>query len=113
MSQSMTLEQTDDERGFSRRSVRLLEDGGLRIEGHDMGPGVEAFWGVGLDEYEYARTVLADRVVRLRRVPGLAARDDLLGALHDRYGHPGGTRELEELFVAHGIETEFWNRVGS
>jgi hypothetical protein len=108
----MEFEQTDDERGYCRRSVRLLEDGSLRIEGHDMGGGVEDFWGQGLDEYEFYRTVPPDGVQSLREILGLEADDDLLGDLHARFGRPGGTYELEQLLQAHGIHTEFWSRVG-
>lgn len=30
-----------------------LGDGTIQIEGHDLGPGVAAFWGSGLTEYEW------------------------------------------------------------
>ncbi len=113
MAQEMTFEQSDDERGFCRRSVSLLDDGSLQIEGHDLGRGVENFWGSGLDEYEFSRTVPPDGVIRLRAILDLGDGDDLLGTLHARYGRPGGTRELEQLLRDRGIESQFWNRVGS
>lgn len=40
------------ENGTEYRSVRLsIDDGGLRIQSHDMGPDVERFW--RSDDYEY------------------------------------------------------------
>ncbi|MFC7625473.1 hypothetical protein [Microlunatus sp. GCM10028923] len=108
----LTLEQTDDDRGFSVRRVLFADDGGLTIEGHDLGVGVERFFGEGNTEYEFTRTVTAAGVGRLREVLDLDPEADLGDELRRRFAHPGGSAELERTLKDHGIETTFWSRVG-
>lgn len=108
----LTLEQTDDDRGFSVRRVLFADDGGLTIEGHDLGPGVERFFGEGNTEYEFTRTVTPAGVARLREALALDPEADLAEELRRRFAHPGGSPELERTLQDHGIETTFWSRVG-
>ena len=50
----VTLRDTRDEGGSRHLSASLKGDGTLIIEGQDLGPGVEGFFGSGLTEYEWA-----------------------------------------------------------
>lgn len=81
MSKSVDLMQRRDPNGDSRRlTASLLPDGALRLEGQDLGPGVEAFFGAGNREYEYDIVVAAGDVPAL-----LAAQQDVLAALAATY----------------------------
>lgn len=96
-----------DEQGLMHRSISLSDSGQLGISGHDLGPGVEAFFGA--NEYEFERTYSADDTARARELLGLAPDDDLLQAITARFR---ATHELESFLEGHGIEGDFWSRVG-
>lgn len=108
MDETVVMENTRDERGSFYRALRLQDDGSLVIEGQDLGRGVSDFWGDGLSEYEFARTVAPSDVAQLRAA---AALDDsnLLQALKSRFKT---TSALETFLSDHSIETTFWSRVG-
>ena len=105
----IVLSETKDSDGVSARWVRLTDAGDLLIEGQDLGPGVELFFGAR--EYEFARTVRAADMPALRRALHLDDEDDLLAALGERYGGKG-TSELEQFVQDAGVPSEFWSRVG-
>lgn len=104
------LEESNDEKGTCVRRVSLAPDGSLRLEGHDLGPFVQQFF--GHSEYEFVRTVSPAGVDQLRRELGLGPDDDLLSTLAARFQGPGGSNLLEKFLAAKGIESEFWNRIG-
>lgn len=89
------------------RAVSLIEDGGLAILGHDLGPGVERIF--GCREYEFERRLSAADVSSLRRLLSVAPDGDLLAAIGERFE---STRDLEALAEEHSIPGEFWNRIG-
>jgi hypothetical protein len=99
-----------DGRDSSHRWVTLHDDGHLSIEGQDLGPKVEAFFGA--TEYEFARTVAPDGVTRLRELLGVGPGDDLLAALRVRFDGPGASHRLEEFVQSNGIASSFWSRHG-
>lgn len=103
------LSEVNDAKGVSARWVRLTDEGDLLVEGQDLGPGVELFFGA--QEYEFARTVRAADVPALRRALHLDDEDDLLAALLERYDGKG-TSELEQLIQDAGVPSQFWSRVG-
>lgn len=105
----IVLSETKDGNGVSARWVRLTNDGDLLIEGHDLGPGVQLFFGG--NEYEFVRTVRAADMPALRRAFQLDEEDDLLAALLERYDGRG-TSELEQFIQDAGVPSEFWSRVG-
>ena len=107
---SAVLEETNDEKGTCVRRVRLTEEGTLRLEGHDLGPFVEQFF--GQSEYEFVRAVSPSGVEQLRRALGIGADDDLIAALVAQFRGPGGSNRLEKFLESEGIASEFWNRVG-
>jgi hypothetical protein len=110
MSKPVDLMQRRDPNGDSRRlTASLLPDGALRLEGQDLGPGVEAFFGAGNREYEYDIVVAAGDVPAL--LAALGAQQDVLAALAASY------RDEPDLGIVnfldeHGIAHTFWSRVG-
>ena len=104
---SVVITNARDSKGTMLRVVRLTDDGGLMIEGHDLGPGVEQFFGA--DEYEFKRQFSSDAVSRLRELLGLESDDELLPNIKERFTD---TAVLEDLLRDNGIKGEFWSWVG-
>lgn len=115
MAEHITLEAKDDDDGMVLRRLIVHDDGSLVLEGHDLGPGVERFWGRGNTEYEFSRTVAPDGVRHLRAVLEIDDTDPdaLAAALRERFARPGGSPDFEKTLVANDITSEFWSRVGS
>lgn len=90
------------------RTVRVTGDGGLTIEGHDLGQEVAGSWGGGLTEYEFTRILGPAAVDKLRSAAGFGDQPVLV-AIRDRFAD---TSELESFLGEHSIETTFWSRVG-
>ncbi len=97
-----------DEKGSLLGELHADQDGTLVIEGHDLGSGVSDFWGDGLTEYEFARTLSPAAVAELRLSLGIGDAP-LLEALGSRFQTTGA---LEEYLKTNEIETTFWSRVG-
>ena len=57
----VVLRDVRDERGTRHLGARRRDDGGIVIEGHDLGRGVEVL-GPGLSEYEWVWTIAPDAV---------------------------------------------------
>jgi hypothetical protein len=72
---TLVVQNIRDERGWLRRELHAEEDGSLVIEGQDLGSGVSDFWGEGMGEYEFTRTVSPAAVAELRLSLGIG--DDL------------------------------------
>lgn len=104
---SLVLTNRHDSDGTVLRVIKLDDDGALRIEGHDLGSGVEKFF--GHDEYEFTRSLSAEETVRLRTLLGLTDDDDLLTTIAERFGD---TPTLERFLTDSGIEATFFNRIG-
>lgn len=96
-----------DEDGTMYRAVSLTDDGGLAIEGQDLGRGVERVF--GCNEYEFVRRLSADDTNQLRSLLGVPIDGDLLAAIAGRFA---STRDLEAFAGDHGISGKFWNRIG-
>lgn len=80
-----------EQNGADQRTIwaALLADDSLKISGHDLGPGVESFW--GSDEYEFAYTIPSSHVHDFLALLGATEVKDVLGALK----HFGGPRYPE------------------
>ena len=91
--------------GSDVRNLRayLLDDGSLRIEGQDLGPGTAMVSDDG--EYEWYRTVRAGDVPQLVRLLGGEPSSDVLDLLQERYT---GTEsyELERVLRESEIPVE-------
>lgn len=107
--EKVTFTTTRDDDGVMARWVTRHEDGRLSIEGQDLGPGVERWFGPGNREYEFSRTLSADAVRELQRQLDMIDGPDFLQQLRARFE---STHELEKFVAEHGIESEFWSRVG-
>jgi len=105
---TLVVQNMRDERGWLLRELHADEDGTLVIEGQDLGSGVSDFWGDGLTEYEFTRTLSPVAVAALRLSLGIGDAP-VLEALGSRFETTGA---LEQYLEAHGIESSFWSRVG-
>lgn len=105
----VTLRETRDEGGSRHLGASLKGDGTLLIEGQDIGPGVESFFGPGLTEYEWAWNIRPPGVRALKLA--LACDDDVLTALRDRFSGDAAVG-LQPFLDDNGVPYEPWSRVG-
>jgi hypothetical protein len=103
---TLVMESTRDSKGTVWRAVHPTR-GRLSIEGHDLGPGVEEYF--GCSEYEFTRSLDAAETTALRELLGVPDGGDLLAAVRARFA---SAHELEEFLKEHGIAGTFWNRIG-
>lgn len=96
-----------DEDGLMLRVIGLDPKGQLIVSGHDIGPGVERFF--GMEQYEFERTYSAAETLQVCELLAVPDVDQLLEAIQQRFA---STRELEAHLAEHGLEGDFWSRVG-
>ena len=108
---TIPLRQQRDSDGLRRLDASRRPDGGIVLEGHDLGPGVERLWGEGLTEYEWAWSLEADAVPAAVAALGGADGDDPLRVIGTWYDANGGLDPGIRLREA-GVAVEFWSRVG-
>jgi hypothetical protein len=97
----------------SRHLVATLQpDGALRIEGHDLGDGVEQALGAGVREYEWKTEVSAGDIARLIAAldPDHHADANILDVI--RATCSVDAANLEATIRACGITPKFWSRIG-
>jgi len=104
----VTLRDARDEDGSRQLGASLKGDGALLIEGQDIGPGVERFFGPGLTEYEWAWIIQPSGVRALKLA---LARDDVLAALSERFSGDAAA-DLQRFLEDNDIPYEPWSRVG-
>lgn len=104
---TVVLTAAKDQGGTVWRAVTLTEDGGLVISGHDLGPRVEGFF--GCREYEFERRLSALEVGSLCEILVVPTGGDLLAVIAERFPD---TSDLEKFTKEHGIEGQFWSRIG-
>jgi hypothetical protein len=96
-----------DALGTRRLEASLTEAGDLLIEGHDLGKGVEEFF--GYREYEWDWTVRAGDIPAL--LTALGEDSDVLTALSRRFSGDQAAGLLSFL-EEHGVPHESWSRTG-
>jgi hypothetical protein len=101
------MKDVTNEDGTLWRAVRLHGDGTFAIVGHDIGPGVEEFF--GCREYEFAHALSKNQTAALRQLLGVPRRGDLLAAVQQRFT---STDEVRAFLQSHDIAGTFWNRTG-
>jgi hypothetical protein len=106
----LDLELRQDGEGLFRRRITLNSDGSLVLDGHDLGPGVQAV--LGRDEYEFDRTLSRSGVARLSAALGVVDDAGLRTELQTRFARPGGSRAFEAFLEAESIPSHFWSRAG-
>lgn len=108
---NVVLRDESDERGTRFLGASLRADGAVVIEGHDLGRGVEGFFGSGLTEYEWAWTISAEDVPRLRTALGGKRDADVLDLLAARFAAPNAGN-LTSFLKEHDVSYAVWSRVG-
>jgi hypothetical protein len=108
---TVTLWNVRDERGNRAMWARRLDDGGLMIEGQDLGKVVSEAWGAGLTEYEWAWKLPAADVPRVSEALGGSADEDPLAVLM-RWSREHEGRDPGIPIKEAGLPIEFWSRVG-
>jgi hypothetical protein len=106
----VVLRDTRDDRGTRHLAASWAEDGGVLIEGHDLGRGVEAF-GPGFSEYEWGWIIRPDAVAAALAALGGQAGDDLLQLLRTWSIDHGGKDPGSHLKDS-GVPVGFWSHVG-
>jgi hypothetical protein len=90
--------------GSRHLAVHALPDGGLRVEGHDLGAGTE--WISDDGEYEWSYVLHADDLPELRRRLGADPTDDLLEHLRRHYI---GDASYEFERLTRDLRRSFWS----
>lgn len=96
------------ELGTQRVRVWLQpEGGGVALNSHDIGPGLEPFFGE--DEIETFLTIRPTQLAQLARLLGCPPdAGEVIAALVDRYrGDSAATTHLRALLDEHGIAYDF------
>lgn len=104
---TVTLRNSRDGLGSRYLGATLATDGSIRIEGQDLGDGVEQIF--GCREYEWSWTIPPHAVVTLSAA--LGAGDDVLAALQKRFSSDDAA-ELQPFLDANGVAYESWSRIG-
>lgn len=103
----VVLRDTRDAQGTRFLEASINSEGGLVIEGQDIGPGVEEIFGVS--EYEWAWAISARDCNRLR--VALGTKSDLLSALGERFAGERAS-DLLPFLESEGIRFTAWGRMG-
>lgn len=110
-SETIVIREEHSGKGSRYLSARITENGDLSIEGQDLGPGVEEFWGAGFREYEWIITVRAAHFPQLIAALGGMDGDNPLSLLAARCSED--ERYASKSFLEdRGVPIEFWSRVG-
>ncbi|CAN5175470.1 hypothetical protein BH09ACT12_BH09ACT12_28620 [soil metagenome] len=105
MSASHVFAHRVDVDGVYHREVRLEDDGGLTIIGHDVGSGA-----MGGAEYEFERRI--DPAQLRRFVAAIEVPGDPREVLELLAAEFASSVELELRLETEGVATTFWSRVG-
>jgi hypothetical protein len=105
----VVLRDQRDADGLRSLTVIRGPDGGIEIDGHDLGDGVERI--LGFREYEWTWDIEADAVPAAIAALGGAAGDDPLALLVAWSAAHGGIDPGSHLREA-GVPITFWSRIG-
>ena len=108
---SIVLREQQDADGVRHLGAEWRENGGLIIEGQDLGPGVERVFGAGLTEYEWTWSIAPEALDATVAALGGHEGDDVLTLLGDWSAAHGGRDPGSHLREA-GVPIEFWSRTG-
>lgn len=111
MTRSVILRRTRDRNGSRYLAASIVADGDIHVEGQDLGPGVTAYWGEGVTEYEWTWTIPIAEVPHLLSSLDEPVDADPLAALAR---HFSGERAagLKRFLDEHQIRHEVWSRQG-
>ena len=108
---SVTLRKTTDRNGSRYLGASIVEHGDLQIDGQDLGPGVTAWLGEGISEYEWIWTIRMAEIPHLLSSLGEPVDTDPLVALA-RHFSGGRAANLKSFLDGHKIRHETWSRMG-
>ena len=109
MEKSVELRRSQDSYGTRYLGAILTENGDVRIEGQDLGSGLQEIFGEGITEYEYIFTIMAQAVPAL--LNALGAKGNVLVALQRQFTDPAA-EDPKTFLDKHEVPYEFWNRMG-
>ena len=110
-SESVVLRDFRDSRGHRFLEATRREDGGIAIDGQDLGDGVEEAFGAGLTEYEWAWRIEPQDVPAAVAALGGHEADDPMRVLEAWFSGHGGKDPGSHLKDA-GVPIGFWSHVG-
>ena len=86
----------------------VLVNGKLSVNGHDLGPKVEEFF--GRDEYEYALSLDEENTSKLFRTLNCSEKSDeeKMQVIKDKFGNSYADTALKSYCWNNGIKTSFW-----
>jgi len=108
---TVTLRRSEDRDGTRYLGASMVGEGDIRIDGQDLGPGVTAWFGEGITEYEWTWTIRAAAIPRLLTALGEPADADPLAALARRFSGDRAA-DLKSFLDDNEIEHDAWSRVG-
>lgn len=103
----ITLRRIKDSGGLRLLEASMTPKGDVRIEGYDLGDGVERI--LGVREYEWEWTVPAASVPLLLQALGVT--ENVLSALQEQFSDDNASL-LNSFLEAHNIPTHRWSRMG-
>ena len=107
----VVLRDQQDDDGFRGLSASRDPGGCIRIDGHDLGRGVEDAFGAGLSEYEWSWVIEPDAVPAAVAALDGDESDDPLRLLKVWSAAHGGADPGSHMRDA-GVPIAFWNRIG-
>jgi hypothetical protein len=87
--------------------LATIEDGCLKITGHDQGPASEKIFGSPEHEFSYTFTPERTRFLHFRLRQDFLSDDDLLSLVRQLFGGPEGEKKLRQYCHSHNIPFEF------
>jgi hypothetical protein len=107
----VVLRDQRDDQGTRHLTASRDPRGGIRIDGHDLGRGVEVAFGADLSEYEWSWVIEPEAVSSAVIALGGRDGDDPLKLLVAWSAAHGGADPGSHLRDA-GVPVAFWNRIG-
>jgi hypothetical protein len=98
--------------GSQHETARRTPEGGVLIEGQDLGSGVAMAFGAGNTEYEWSYRIAPSDVPAAAAALGGQPGDDLLDVM-GHWASTGRGPELARVLRQAGVPMEFWSRVGN
>lgn len=107
----VVLRDLDDADGTRHLEAEWRMGGAIVIEGRDVGPGVERFWGEGNNRYEWEWSIGPEAIPAMIAALGGTEGDDPLALLKAWYDAGDGMDPGIHLYEA-GVPVEKWSSVG-
>jgi hypothetical protein len=113
-SRKIVLRHEDDGAGLRHLEARRTSNGGVVIEGQDLGGGVGQAFGGGFSEYEWAWTIASGDVPAAVAALGGPVGTDPVQVLPllKRWMAGNGGRDPGTHLQESGVPIAFWSRVG-